>query len=366
MTFGSRLSASPRQAFRERSWARRSTLDSDHNAACDDASGATARRPATILALAPGTAPARHILGPGPSGFSTLVRQVLAGQVALDPAHTKLPGRLDLFIESGSRGFSHLRARYAAPLLTLMAGVSLLLLIVCANAGNLLLARALARRREMAVRLAIGASRGRLVRQMLTESAVLAVLAGGFGLLLATWGSRVLLALTSGGAGPIALDLHIDWRVLSFTTVLSLFAVVLFGLVPALRAARVDAAPVLRAQGRGSAWEGKDGQTTRVPLGRALIIGQVALSLVLIVGALLLARTLRGIERVDPGLDRDHLLIVDVDDQSRGYSGERHLALVRSLDERFAHLPGIAAVSYSLMGLFTGSPAPRQSRCQAS
>jgi predicted permease len=289
------------------------------------------------------------------AGFATLVRQVLAEQVALDPAHTKFPGKLELFIESGARGFSRLRGRYAAPLFTLMAGVSLLLLIVCANAGNLLLARALARRREMAVRLAIGASGGRLVRQMLTESTVLAVLAGGSGLLLATWGSRLLLALTSGGAGAIPLDLRIDWRVLSFTVALSLFAVVLFGLVPALRAARVDAAPVLRAQGRGSAWEGKDRQSARVPLGRALIIGQVALSLVLVVGALLLARTLRGIERVDPGLDRDHLLIVDVDDQSRGYTGERHLALVRALNEHFAHLPGMAAVSYSLMGLFTGS-----------
>jgi predicted permease len=299
--------------------------------------------------LAPGVS-----LPAAESGFRTLIPQLLADEVRADPLRTKAPRHLELFTGSGEKGFSRARRVYRVPLLTLMVGVVLVLLIICANVANLLLARAMARHQEMAVRLAIGAGRMRLIRQLLTESAVLALLAGGAGVLIAVWGSQLLLVLASDGGATIPLDLHPDLPMLLFTMGLSLATVVLFGLVPALRAARVDVAPVLRSQGRGTIGSGRPGRG-RIPLGTALIAGQVALSLVLLIGASLLVRSLRSVENANPGLDRDHLLIVGVDVQARGYVGERRMTQIRELAARLAQLPGVAAVTFSELGLFNGS-----------
>jgi predicted permease len=288
------------------------------------------------------------------AGSLALIRQVLAEQVRLDPSHTRMPERLEVFAGPGATGFSEIRDDFAEPLFTLMVGVGLLLLIACANVGNLLLARAVARTREMSVRIAIGAGRSRLVRQLVTESAVLAIVAGAAALVVAIWGSRLLLALTAGDGAPIPLDLRLDLRVLMFTAGVSFAAVLVFGLAPAYRAARVDVAPILRSQGRGAVGDANRNRY-RVPLSKVLIAGQVALSLVLLVGAALLTKSLKSLERKDPGFDRDHLLLVDVDDVARGYTGERHLAFIRLLHERLLALPNVGGVSYSMNGLFSGS-----------
>jgi len=287
------------------------------------------------------------------AGSLALIRQVLAEQVRLDPTHTQMPERLAVFAGPGATGFSEVRDDFAEPLFTLMVAVSLLLLIACANVGNLLLSRAVARSREMSVRIAIGAGRARLVRQLLTESMVLAVIAGAVALVVAAWGSRLLLAVSANRGTTITLDTSLDVRVLAFTAAVSLGAVIVFGLAPAYRAARVNVAPILRSQGRGALGDSRGGRG--VPLTKALIAGQVALSLVLLVGAALLTKSLERLERRDPGFDRDHLLLVDVDDVARGYTGERHLAFLRTLQERLAALPDVVGVSYSMNGLFSGS-----------
>ncbi len=257
-------------------------------------------------------------------------------------------------IESGRRGLSDVRDTFQTPLVTLMAGVGLLLCIVCANVANLLLARAIARGREMAVRLALGAGRGRLVRLLLTESVVLAVIGGAAGLLVAWWGTSALLILASDG-DAISLDVSLDARVLMFTLAVSSAAVILFGLAPALRASRTEPVAALRAGARsviGGAFGRRGG---RAPLASVLIAGQVALSVVLLVGATMLTRSLRNVQSVDVGLDRDHLLILDVDAGAGGYQGERLAQLTRTIRDRVATLPGVTAVSFSENGIFSGT-----------
>jgi predicted permease len=286
-------------------------------------------------------------------GFTTAVRQILTAQ-ARTPALAEGIATQEVEVHPGARGLSRVRVSYRAPLLILMAGVALLLLIICANVANLLLARAVARTRETSVRLAIGASRTRLVRQMLTEGLVLATLGAVAGLVVARWGSRLLLALAADGSASLPLDTRLDLMALGFTMALAAIAVVVFGLVPALRASRVDVAQTMRASAKALTG-GAGASGGRNPLGRLLISGQVALSLVLLVGAALLVRSLDHLQRTDPGLDRDHLLIVDVDAVERNYQGERLAVLARTLAERIAQLPGVAGISFSENGIFSGT-----------
>ncbi|MEP6571497.1 MAG: ABC transporter permease [Gemmatimonadota bacterium] len=262
---------------------------------------------------------------------------------------------MKIYVSSGAKGFSRMRGAYELPLLTLMVGVALLMLIICANVANLLLARAIARGREMGVRLAIGAGRFRLVRQLLTESVLLALLGATAGLGLAWWGSHVLLALAADGAPAIALDVRLDAPVLAFTVALSALAVGAFGLMPALRSSRVDLAQALRAGARSVNSNALGARGQRMPMGRLLIAGQVALSLVLLVGAALLVRSLSSVEQADTGLDRDHLLIVELDALAAGYRGDRLASLTQELSERFSRLPGVAAVAFSENGIFSGT-----------
>ena len=258
------------------------------------------------------------------------------------------------YIGSGAKGFSRVRATFQAPLFTLMIGVALLLCIICANVANLLLARAVARGREMAVRLALGAARNRLVRQLMTESIVLAGVGASVGLFVAWWGSHALLVLAGNGSAiPVALGL--DVRVLFFTLLVSCLAVTLFGLVPALRASRVELASTMRASGHSLAGSALGHRGQRAPLGKLLIAGQVALSVVLLVGAAMLVRSLRNVQSVELGLDRDHLLIVDVDINAHGYTGQRLASLVHTLRDRVAGVPGVSSVTYSVNGIFSGT-----------
>jgi predicted permease len=236
-------------------------------------------------------------------------------------------------------------------LLILMAGVGLLLLIICANVANILLARAVARTREMSVRLAIGAGRGRLVRQLLTESLLLAAVGAAAGLLVSQWMTRLLLWLAADGGPVLPLDTGVGFTALAFTSLLSLVSVVVFGLMPALRASRVEVADAMRASGKSLT----GGMGLRNPLGRLLVPAQVAFSVVLIIGATLLMRSLQHVQRTETGVDRDHLLIVDVDANARGYQGERVGALAMELQARLAQLPGVAGVSFTENGIFVGT-----------
>jgi predicted permease len=286
------------------------------------------------------------------TGFATLIHQALADNATKDypvaAAHEE-----KIFVSSGAKGFSRVRETYSVPLVTLMVGVALLLLIICANVANLLLARAVARSREMGIRLAIGAGRLRIVRQLLTECAVLAVLSAGAGLLVSWWGSRLLLRLASGGPAVIPLDLRMNLLVLAFTGLISILAVGIFGLVPALRASRVNLATTMRAQGRSVMSSGMG--RSRFSGGKLLIAGQVAVSLVLLVGAGLLVRSLRSVQNADVGLDRDHLIMVSVNALDLGYRGERLRTLIRDLTERLARTPGVAGVTHSENGIFSGT-----------
>jgi len=259
-----------------------------------------------------------------------------------------------MYIGEGARGFSRVRATFETPLFTLLIGVGLLLVIICANVANLLLARAVVRGREIAVRLALGANRGRLVRQLLTESVLLALTGSATGMLFAWWASRALIAQAFNGAS-VPLDLSIDVRVMAFTLGVSFIAVVIFGLVPALRASRVELATTIRASA-SSASSGAIGHRGRkAPLGKLLIAAQVALSVVMLVGAGMLVRSLRNVQAADVGLDRDHLLITDVDINARGYSGDRLQQLAHAVRDRIAAIPGVSAVTYSENGIFSGT-----------
>ena len=253
---------------------------------------------------------------------------------------------LEYFIASGARGFSSVRETFAAPLVTLMVGVGLLLCVVCVNVANLLLARGAARRREMSLRLAIGANRARIVRQLLTESIVLALVSGVAALLVGWWGSVALVTLASEGES-ISLAIAPNVNVLAFTFLLSITSVVVFGLAPALRTSRVDLAAAIRTESRSFSASARSGVL--------LIIGQVALSLVLLAGASVLTRSLRRVEATDLGLDRDHLIVADLDVGRTNYAVERVAAFAHAVRDRVASVPGVAAVTYSGNGLFAGT-----------
>lgn len=266
-------------------------------------------------------------------------------------AQTFLARNPEVPIGAGNRGLSAVRAAFELPLLTLMIGVAVLLGIICANVANLLLVRAVARGKEMAVRLALGAGRGRLVRLLLTETLVLTLLAVGVGLVLARWGSRVLLVLASGNGTAIPLDLTLDARALAFTLLISILTVAVFGLAPAIRASRMAQGDNLRTGARG----GLGRRGTRRSLGGLLIGGQVAFSVVLLVGAAMLTRSLRNLQSVDVGMDRDHLLILELDVGARGYRLEPLAVLTHRIRDQLATIPGVTAVAFSENGLFLGS-----------
>jgi putative ABC transport system permease protein len=233
-------------------------------------------------------------------------------------------------------GFSNLRRDYENPLWILLAIAALVLLIACANLANLMLARASAREREIGVRLAIGASRGRLIRQLLAESLLLAAIGAAFGALLAQALSRVLVSFLSTTDRRLFVDLYPDWRILGFTAGLAVLTCVFFGLTPALRATRVTPSQVLKSTGRGMT-----GGRERFGLRRALVVSQVALSLILVVGALLFVRTLRNLLTVDPGFQQQGLLVAEVNLTHLNIPAERRQPYKRELLDRIRAVPGI-------------------------
>jgi len=231
----------------------------------------------------------------------------------------------------------------------LMGVVALVLLIACANVANLLLARAAGRRREIAIRIALGASRGRLVRQLLTESLLLGLLAGGAGLLIAKASQSVLWSMRPPFLNPGDLDLELSGRVLGFAMFVSLLTGVLFGLVPALQLSRPQLVEHLKDRTNRAS-----GYARLFALRNVLVMAQVALSLVTLVGAGLFLRSLQNAQRTDPGFDTSHLLLLSFDAGAEGYSGEASEAFQRTVLERVRAVPDVKAAVLAQSGLFNG------------
>ena len=278
---------------------------------------------------------------------------IVAGLDVLSPMYSKpsnpgerpqlIPEQLGL--SPAATGISSLRHQFSQPLLILMAVVGVVLLIACANVANLVLARAASRLPEFSMRLALGAGRWRLARQLLVENVLLAILGGGCGLLLARWATGVLVTYMSSGRTPIVLHLEPDARILTFTAAVSVLTGIMCGLVPALRASRVDVVSGIKGQARGSIggghWLGP---------GKILVVSQVVLCLLLLFGAGLFVRSLQRLDGQDGGFDRERILIVRVEPRGsdqRGVPGAsaRLDRTYRDLLQRVTSIPGVRAAS---------------------
>jgi predicted permease len=253
------------------------------------------------------------------------------------------------------RGLTGATTRMSTVLYILMMAVGIVLLIACANVAGLLLSRTTARQKEMAVRLALGAGRGRIVRQLLTESVFLSMLGGALGILFAVWGSRAVVSLMASHSDrPFGFSPGIDGRVLAFTLAASVLTGIIFGLAPAFRGTGVDLSPTLKEGAGGSAAEGRAGGRW-FSLGNGLVVAQVALAVVVLVGAGLLVRTLQNLKSVDPGFDTRNLLTFGLDPTLIGYKTPQVDVFYRNLQERLAPIPGVESVSYSNSALLSGS-----------
>jgi predicted permease len=246
-------------------------------------------------------------------------------------------------LRPAAAGFSETGAQYRTALFTLMAVVGLVLLIACANIANLLLARAAARQREISIRLAIGAGRRRVIRQLLTESLLLSLLGAAGGLLFARWGSGLLVGFLSTARNPLELDVSPDIRVLAFTAGIAALTGILFGLAPAFRATRVAPNQVMKENARGFV-----AGASRFRLGKALVAGQVALSLVLLIGAGLFLGTMRNLLTVATGFNHHNVLIVHADTLAKVPKARRNELYERILD-RLRGLPGVTSAACSMM-----------------
>ena len=250
-----------------------------------------------------------------------------------------------LITEPGSRGMLDVRKSYAPTIYGLFIIVALVLLIACANLANLLLARATLRGPEIGVRLALGAGRRRLLRQLLTESLLLATLGGVAGVVFAFWGKNVLVALTDNETGllPSGTEPTLNWRVLVFTLGVSLLTGVLFGFVPAWRATGLDLHGTLKQSGR---------TMTRVSrLSKTLLVVQVAVSALLLAGAGLFIRTLYNLQRVKLGFNAENLLVFRLQPEQAGYKDERLLRFYQQVFERLDHLPEVRAATFARVEL---------------
>jgi predicted permease len=269
------------------------------------------------------------------SELDTLFRRIVTADW-----HPEKPDQVPHFmLASGSRGLPVLQTSSEKPLYILMVAVGLVLLIACANVATLLLARATSRKKEISVRLAIGASRSRLIRQLLTESVLLGLLGGAAGVVFANWGTRSLVALMSGG-NPISLDAHADSVVLLFAFAASVLTGILFGLAPAFRATRVELASAMKDSAGNIS-----GARDKHRLGKSLIVLQVAVSLLLMIGAGLFVGTLLNYENRDFGFDQRNLLSFELDPTRAGYHDARLVNLYSQLLDRIQALPGVSAAT---------------------
>jgi len=250
----------------------------------------------------------------------------------------------------GSTGISSLRDRYSRPLYVLLGIVGLVLTIACANMANLLLAQSVARRKELAVRLSLGAGRWRLVRQLLVESIMLSAIGATAGLVIARWGSRAIVAMLSTRTQIVEVNLAMDWRVFAFTTAVGVITGLLFGVAPAFRGTRLTPADALRDHSRGVVSGGG-----RFQIGHALVALQVALSFVLVFGSTLFVRTLVALTSQEMGFESSHALVGNLDLRATGVTPEHRVQMFRQLRDAVAAVPGIEAAATSFVTPVSGS-----------
>ena len=262
-----------------------------------------------------------------------------------DDERASLP---NLVVREGGGGLDTLRRRFSKPLYVLTLLVGLMLAIACANIANLLLARAAARRREIALRLSLGASRLRVVRQLLTESTVLAALGGVAGALFAVWGIRFLSLLLAGGQTSFVPQAELNWNVLGAAAALSLLTGAAFGLAPAMQATRVDVLPALKEVRANRA-----PVRMRINVSHVLVVSQIAMSLLLLFAGGLFVRTLSNLQSVNVGFQRENLLLFALNARQAGYQDPEMIRFFADLRQRLSEIPGVRAASLSNRALFT-------------
>ena len=281
------------------------------------------------------------------AGVNLLFKQWLGGLESRLPADKKQQKIQNAKIELTpmSRGLSSLREQFSLSLKILMGVVALVLLIASANVANLLLAHGAARSREFAVRMAVGAGRFRLVRQLFTESALLALLGGLVGVLLAWWGSRLLLVMASDGPDALALDVTPNLRILGFTFGVAALCAIGFGIAPALRASRTEPNTSLKG-GKSPAVS-----LLRNPLGKTFVVAQVALSLLLLIAAGLFVRTLINLQSIPSGFNQENAVLLQVDTSATGYKSDdpKLPALLNEVEEKVKAVPGVQAASFAFI-----------------
>jgi len=285
--------------------------------------------------------------------FKRLIESLMGPELTEKERRDFLDQRLK--VQSAARGASTLHEAFGEPLKFLMALVGLVLLIACANVANLLLARGAARQKEFVMRLAIGADRFRLVRQLLTESLLLAIVGACAGIFVAFWADSLLLRMVQGVAnGPAVIRLNVqpDARVLGFTLLVTLFAAVLFGLFPSLHATNLDLAGRMKSNTSGTQGESS---ARRLPLSKALVVAQVTFSLVLLVAAGLFVHSLAKLSHANLGYNSENLLLFRVNPAAGGYKGAATTRLFQELLERISKIPGVRQATVSKNGLFSGS-----------
>ena len=251
----------------------------------------------------------------------------------------------ELLIREGATGLNTLRRQYSKPLYVLLAMVGLILAIACANIANLLLARATARRREMAVRLSMGAGRFRVIRQLLTESVLLASIGGALGVAFAIWGIRFLTLLLANGREDFTLRPELNWHVLGVAVALSLLTGLLFGLAPALQSTRVDVMPALKETRAGQ--PGSQHSFRRASLSQVLVVTQIGISLLMLVAAGLFVRTLSNLQSIQLGFNRENVLLFRMNARQAGHRDPEIITFYSDLQKRFSAIPGVRGASAS-------------------
>ena len=252
-----------------------------------------------------------------------------------------------LWVEEGASGLDSLRRQYSKPLYVLMAMVVLILTIACANIANLLLARAAARRREIAVRLSLGAGRWRIVRQLLTESVMLSFVGALLGLLVAYWGIQSITWLLANGHDNFTLHANLNWQVLGFTLALALVTGIVFGLAPAIQATGVDLTPALK-ETRAGAPRGRVRRLgLRLGANQFLVVAQIAISLLLVIAAGLFVRTVSNLHSVELGFNRENVLLFSLNARQAGYKDAALARFYADLRDRFRTIPGVRSAAVS-------------------
>ena len=281
------------------------------------------------------------------AGMNTLLRPILDEEVKTIPFRNDNSRRRFLTEQKiklvpGDTGTSPLREQFSTPLLVLMGMVGLMLLIACANIANLLLARAANRQKEIAIRVAIGAGRAQIIRQLLVESLLLSFVGGLLGLLVAAWLGSAVLGVIPWDEGMVGLKADPDWRVLAFTLTVATLTGILFGLVPALQATRTETANTLKNQSAGASPGAR-----HVRIRKSLVVAQVGLSLLLLIGAGLFTRSLYNLKSLDPGFRSAGILTFSLDPALNGYDRARAGQFYEQYQERLAAIPGVQSVAFA-------------------